>query len=205
MARWVAGFANAIQVDNASLPQLIGLDTLGASQVLRRLRDRSMLELHRAGSPSCYTLGPALQAGDRPDQGKLALDRGELAADRGELGPDRGGLPADRGGRELDRGGLLDPDLQQVLASLGARPRKEKLRQAICQLCSVQWHSVAWLAALLKFEPRNLSDRHLTPMLKDGLLERRFPDIPSYPDQAYRSMPSPDHAAAASPEQEDNA
>lgn len=64
------------QVDNASLRQLIGLDTLGASQVLRRLRDRSMLELHRAGSQSYYTLGPALLAGDRPDQGKLALDRG---------------------------------------------------------------------------------------------------------------------------------
>ena len=65
------------QVDNASMRQLMGLDTLGASQVLRRLRDRSMLELHRAGSQSYYTLGPALLAGDRPDQGKLALDRGE--------------------------------------------------------------------------------------------------------------------------------
>ncbi|MCS5693562.1 hypothetical protein NZK33_16465 [Cyanobium sp. FGCU-6] len=52
-----------IQVDNASLRQLIDLDTLGAGQVLRRLRDRSMLELHRAGSQSDYTLGPALLAG----------------------------------------------------------------------------------------------------------------------------------------------
>lgn len=185
------------QVDNASLRQLIGLDTLGASQVLRRLRDRSMLELHRAGSQSYYTLGSGL-LGDRTDQGTLALDRGELTADRG-------GLELDRGGLGPDRGGLLDPELQQVIASLGTRPRKEKLRQAICQLCSGQWRSVAWLAALLKFEPRNLSDRHLTPMLKDGLLERRFPDIPSHPEQAYRSMPSPVHEAAASPEQEDNA
>ena len=193
------------QVDNASLRQLIGLDTLAASQVLRRLRDRSMLELHRAGSQSYYTLGPALLAGDRPDQGKLALDRGELAADRGGFPADRGGFSPDRGGLEQDRGGLLDPDLQQVLASLGARPRKEKLRQAICQLCSDQWRSVAWLAALLKLQPRNLSDRHLTPMLKDGLLERRLPDIPSHPEQAYRSMPSPASAVGASLEQEDNA
>jgi ATP-dependent DNA helicase RecG len=136
------------QVDNASLRQLIGLYTLGASRVLGRLRDRSMLELHRAGAQSYYTLGQELLAGDRPDQGKLALDRGELAA---------------------DRGGLLDAELQQVLASLGTRPRKEKLRQAIARLCSDQWRSVAWLASLLKFEPRNLSGRHLTPMLKDGL------------------------------------
>ncbi|MEB3317915.1 MAG: ATP-binding protein, partial [Cyanobacteriota bacterium] len=157
------------QVDNASLRQLIGLDTLGASQVLRRLRDRTMLELHRAGSQSYYTLGPALLAGDRPDQGKLALDRGELAADRGGFPADRGGFSPDRGGLEPDRGGLTDPELQQVIAALGTRPRKEKLRQAIGQLCAGQWRSVAWLAALLRFEPRNLSDRHLTPMLKDGL------------------------------------
>ena len=193
------------QVDNASLRQLIGLDTLAASQVLRRLRDRSMLELHRAGSQSYYTLGPALLAGDRPDRGKLVLDRGELAADRGGFPADRGGFSPDRRGLELDRGGLTDPELQQVIAALGNRPRKEKLRQAIGQLCAGQWRSVAWLAALLRFEPRNLSDRHLTPMLKDGLLERRFPDIPSHPDQAYRAMPSPVHAAGVSLEQEESA
>jgi len=64
---------------------------------------------------------------------------------------------------------------------------------------------VAWLATTLKLQPRNLSDRHLTPMLKDGLLERRFPDIPSHPEQAYRSIDATAHAAAASLEQEDNA
>jgi len=39
------------QVDNASLRSLMGLDTLGASQILRRLRDQGLLELHPAGSP----------------------------------------------------------------------------------------------------------------------------------------------------------
>jgi ATP-dependent DNA helicase RecG len=87
----------------------------------------------------------------------------------------------------LDRGGA-DPALQQLLASLGTRPRKEKLRQVIGMLCSDQWRSVAWLAALLNRQPRNLSDRHLSPMVKDGLLERRFPDIPSHREQAYRSI-----------------
>ncbi len=180
------------QVDNASLRQLMGLDTLAASQVLRRLRDRSMLELHRAGAQSFYTLAPGLLADDRPGQGNLVLDRGELAADRGGIPADRGGIATDRGGMEPDRG-ELDPALAQVLASLGTRPRKEKLRQAICQLCSNQWRSVAWLAGILNLQPRNLSDRHLSPMVKDGLLERRFPDIPSHREQAYRipSAPNP--------------
>ncbi|MCP9832144.1 putative DNA binding domain-containing protein [Synechococcus sp. HJ21-Hayes] len=185
------------QVDNASLRQLMGLDTLAASQVLRRLRDRSMLELHRAGAQSFYTLDPGLLAGDRPGQGNLVLDRGELAADRGELPADRGELGADRGesgpiSSTVTVGDFLglDPALQQALASLGTRPRKEKLRQVIGQLCSDQWRTGAWLAGLLNRQPENLSDRHLSPMVKDGLLERRFPDIPNHPEQAYRS-PSP--------------
>lgn len=170
-----------IQVDNASLRHLMGLDTLGSSQILRRLRDRALLELHPAGSQSYYTLDPRLLAGDRPDQGQLALDRGELAVDRGEFEPDRGELPA-------DRGEFLDPALQQTLASLGARPRKEKLRQVLAQLCSYQWRTGAWLAQQLKLEPRNLADRHLGPMVKDETLERRFPGTPNHPEQAYRTI-----------------
>ena len=71
------------QVDNASLRSLMGLDTLGASQILRRLRDRGLLELHARGSQSYYTLALRLRLRD-------AADRGEQVPDRGELGPDRG-------------------------------------------------------------------------------------------------------------------
>jgi hypothetical protein len=148
---------------------------------VRRLRDRELLEPHPAGSQSCYTLGPGLLAGVRLDQGKLVFDRGGLEQDR--AGP--------------------DPALQQLFASLGSRPRKEKLRQAICQLCSDQWRSVAWLAEILNHKPRNLSDRHLSPMVKDGQLERRFPDIPSHRKQAYRSIPAPPPEIRANLEQEE--
>ncbi|MFM7641836.1 MAG: hypothetical protein ACKO45_09840 [Cyanobium sp.] len=33
----------------------------------------------------------------------------------------------------------------------------------------------------------NLSECHLVPMVKQGLLELRYPDIPTHPEQAYRS------------------
>jgi ATP-dependent DNA helicase RecG len=189
-----------LQVDNASLRQLMGLDTLAASQILRRLRDRELLELHPAGSQSYYTLGPGLLVGDRPGHGSLVLDRGELPVDRGELGPDRGELPTDRGELRADRGEFgpisttvtagdsfdLDPALHQALASLGTRPRKEKLRQVIGLLCSDQWRSGAWLAQFLSYKPGNLANRHLGPMVKEGMLERRFPEKPNHPEQAYR-------------------
>ncbi|MFZ9751969.1 MAG: hypothetical protein ACO3B3_00220 [Cyanobium sp.] len=146
------------QVNNASLRNLMGLDTLGASQVLRRLRDRGLLNLHPAGSQSYYTLEPRLQVAD-------AADRGELHADRGEL----------------------DPSLQEAITGLGARPRKERLRQVIGQLCAGHWRTAAWLADQLTIEAGNLSDRHLAPMVRHGTLERRYPETPTHPEQAYRT------------------
>jgi hypothetical protein len=36
-------------------------------------------------------------------------------------------------------------------------------------------------------EASNLSDRHLTPMVRAGTLERRFPQTPTHPEQAHRT------------------
>jgi ATP-dependent DNA helicase RecG len=58
------------QVDNARLSSLMGLDTLGASQILRRLRDRGFLELHARGSQSYYTLALRLLLRDAADRGE---------------------------------------------------------------------------------------------------------------------------------------
>ncbi|MEB3257024.1 MAG: hypothetical protein VKN83_01770 [Cyanobacteriota bacterium] len=57
-------------MDNASLRSLMGFDTLGASQILRRLRDRGLLELHSAGSQSFYTLAPRLRSAESADRGE---------------------------------------------------------------------------------------------------------------------------------------
>jgi ATP-dependent DNA helicase RecG len=169
------------QVDNASLRSLMGFDTLGASQILRRLRDRGLLELHPAGSQSFYTLAPRLRSAESADRGEQVLDRGELPSDRGELGPDRGELGADRGEQ-------LAPSLLEAIAGLGVRPRKEPLRQVIAQLCAGNWRTPAWLADQLKMEAGNLSERHLAPMVRDGTLERRYPESPTHPEQAYLTV-----------------
>jgi hypothetical protein len=128
----------------------------------------------------CSTLAPGLAPDDRGEGGGPQVDRGEPE-------PDRGDLPADRGELDPDRGELIDSGLRQAITSLGARPRKEKLRQVISQLCSGHWRTSAWLANQLNLDPGNLADRHLGPMVKAGTLERRFPDSPNHPEQAYRA------------------
>jgi hypothetical protein len=37
-------------------------------------------------------------------------------------------------------------------------------------------------------EAGNLSERHLAPMVKIGTLERRYPETPTHPEQAYLTV-----------------
>lgn len=170
------------QVDNARMRKVIGTDTLGASQLLRRLRDRGYLVLHSAGSASFYTL--AESDGRQLTLNGEATDRGEPDMDRGELDADKRELDADR--REL--AARIDGELLETIRNLGPRPRKEKLRPLVLRLLDGQWWSVRDLAAALgRKDLRRLVDSHLTPMFDEGLLERRYPHSPTDPRQAYRT------------------
>ncbi|TVQ93644.1 MAG: hypothetical protein EA400_02190 [Chromatiaceae bacterium] len=101
-------------------------------------------------------------------------------ADRGDLAPDRGERDADRG--------ELAPDILTAIGQLGARPRQERLRAVIATICARRdWTTPAELARWLNILPANLTDRHLSPMVKAGQLERRFPDTPTHAKQAYRN------------------
>ncbi|WP_420463867.1 ATP-binding protein [Candidatus Palauibacter sp.] len=188
------------RVDNAALRSVTGLDTLRASHLLRALRDRELLTLHARGGDSFYTLTPAVREhgseslrgadrGELPDGsgGAARADRGELPADRGELPADRGELPADRGELPADRG-ELPAGVRRAIGSLGPRPRKERLRAVIEAICAArEWTTSGDIARFLHFSQRNLSSRHLTPMVEDGRLVRRYPDNPTHPEQAYRA------------------
>jgi ATP-dependent DNA helicase RecG len=64
-------------VDNTACRDFSGLDTLQASNLLRRLRDRRLLEKQGAGSRAHYTLTSPLDAfASHPEQGELPLEGG---------------------------------------------------------------------------------------------------------------------------------
>ncbi|MDO9158143.1 MAG: hypothetical protein Q7U45_01695, partial [Burkholderiaceae bacterium] len=86
------------------------------------------------------------------------------------------------------------PHLSQELLSL-AEPARHKARlpgpemQAlVMRLCDARWLTSKDLAALLNRDAENLQSRILGGMVKKGLLELRFPDVPNRPDQAYRAV-----------------
>ena len=187
------------QIDNARLRALSGLDTLNASYLLRGLRDRDLLELHSHGPNSYYTLTSVLtsQVGeyrakgeefDR-DTGMLGSDTGMLGSDTGMLGSDTGMLGSDTGMLGSDTG-MLPDDIQAAIDQLSQRPRRENLRPVIRAICNQgRWVTAATLADYLGFQKKNLLG-HLGEMVQSKELERRFPEKPKHPHQAYRAVVS---------------
>ena len=81
-------------VDNTACRDFSGLDTLQASSLLRRLRDRGLLEKQGAGSRTHYTLtSPRDALASHPGQGELPLAGGNRVIEGGKQLPQGGKRP----------------------------------------------------------------------------------------------------------------
>lgn len=186
------------RLDNARLRAISGLDTLGASALLRRLRDRELLALHAAGPNSYYELGPKAQL-PVDAQGLEAGAQGLLAKDTQGSRPDTQGFDPDAQGLEPGTQGsapdvtsliaTLPDDLRLELTRLGPKPAAPRLRKVLLDLCALRWWTPRELVAVLGLkDAANLSRKHLWPLVTEGKLERRHPDNPAHPQQAYRAI-----------------
>ncbi len=171
-------------VDNTACRDFSGLDTLQASSLLRRLRDRGLLEKQGAGSRTHYTLASPRDEIDRQ------LERGEL--------PLEGGNRIVEGGKQSPQSGKRSlPDLPPGLAARLPRPEQRismaRLRQIIRDLC--RWRPLRGeeLAALLHKDLKYLRNKHLTRMVRAGELAFLYPESPNHALQAYL-LPGRDEA-----------
>lgn len=77
--------------------------------------------------------------------------------------------------------------LQAGINALRPKTRKNVLWPLIVDIVKERGSTTsADLALLLGVEPRNLTRRHLNPLVKNGVLVRLYPDRPRHPAQAYR-------------------
>lgn len=181
-------FRNGV-VDNARLRPIAGLDTLGASRILRGLRDRGLLVHRGAAAGSYYELSerfrrstPRLGGDSQPSE--APTNRGDLPADGGELDSAKRDRAADGGELDLN-GGELDSEQMRLIATLGRKPRKEKLRTVLLTLLAGRWWTTRELAELLRRDAASLVEDHLGPMTRDGQLRRLHAET-NHPEQAYR-------------------
>ena len=112
-----------------------------------------------------------------------------VAGDSPQVGEDSRHLEGDSRHLEGD-----SPHLPPELLSLAeSARRKAKLPMAemqtlVLKLCDTRWLTTRDLAEVLRRDPENLQRRILTGLVRQGLLELRYPGVPNRPDQAYRSV-----------------
>jgi ATP-dependent DNA helicase RecG len=80
--------------------------------------------------------------------------------------------------------------LQEIAAPIRAKGRisKELVEQVILELCSEHYLQLRTLGDLLARAPNSVRNHYVNPMLKKGLLAARYPNEPTHPQQAYRTL-----------------
>ncbi len=101
-------------------------------------------------------------------------------------------------GDEVPRSGeVVDPAVDERLLVIAEPVRSTRrinvavTRRVVLELCRDRFLSLRQLSQLLARGPESLRDDFITPLVRDGLLELRFPDQRSRRDQAYRTAPRP--------------
>lgn len=104
-----------------------------------------------------------------------------------------GSLPVNGGSPPANGGSPPEEDLSLLAIAAPAREKarlpQDQMRQIILCLCQGRYLTAAQLAKLLSRNPMKLRDRYLSPLCGEGRLERRFPQEPNRPDQAYTTNP----------------
>ena len=155
-------------VTNARMQEITGEHSKDITGVLQTLVRDGLLTQQNQRRWASYRM-----AGDSP---QLDEDSPHLAANSPHLPPE-----------------LLS--LAEPARSKGKLPTAE-MQALVVRLCDGRWLTSKDLAALLNRNAENLQGRILGGMVKKGLLESRFPDVPNRPDQAYRAV----HGVAAAGE-----
>lgn len=157
------------RVDNARMRQIAGLDTLGASRLLRTLRNRGLLVLHAAGANSYFELHAKYQTEALPNEGSSH--------------PNEGSSPPNEGSSGVV---VPTPEDARLASTVGQRCKPEALRAVLEALMQARWWTPLQLSLLLRRTPEVLVSRYLGPMTREGRLRRLHPQ-PNHPGQAYHT------------------
>ena len=192
------------RITNSDYRDLNRVDTLTASQRLAHLRGLRLVEQVPRGPATYYVPGERLEPLAEEGKGDLCT---RLSTQSGGLSQESGGLSREsevlsreseslsRESESLSRESLLaelPKSLRRQLDTLGQRSRDTgRFESVILALCSLRPWPLRELAMATKRNPAYLQHRYLTPMVRKGQLQRKFPNEPNRPDQAYITTEEP--------------
>lgn len=170
-------------IDNAMYRELNRVDTIAASQALRRLRDAGLLEQKGRGSATYYEPTAWLLAEEAAAPASEALSS-ELEV----LSSNLAALPSNLETLSSNpTWQALPMELQELVATLGQRASPDKVREALIALCRHRVWQASELAGLFGRNADYLGTQYLRPLVNAGVLSYTRPDQPNHPHQAYRA------------------
>ncbi|MCG5534889.1 ATP-binding protein [Ectothiorhodospira mobilis] len=188
------------QVTNRRLQEMLTLHRVDITQMLSGLVEKGMLVPHGRSRGAYYTLPlmaptglkveavPSPRNGEQHQAGSLHSDTSSPHSDTSSLHYAEPGHPV---WEELvqqcgvDTAASLRAETAHVR---GHRPSGEEIRRVLKVLCQGRYLSLAQLAYLMGRNPEGLRTRYLTPMVREGQLQLRYPNVPNHSRQGYRTV-----------------
>ena len=187
-------------INNGTYRELTKVDTLTASQSLRRLRDAGLLAQKGRGSATYYVPTERLLVSglssnpealsSEPEGLSTKLDGLSTKTDALSTNPE--GLSAmlanEQDAQRKDLLNELPGALAAKIGAIGQRHPPGEVCDAIVEVCRLRDWRAEELATLLQRHSRYVRNNYLRPLMRDGRLAMTNPNEPSDPQQAYRTV-----------------
>jgi ATP-dependent DNA helicase RecG len=191
-------------INNGTYRELTKVDTLTASQALRRLRDAGLLAQKGRGSATYYVpTDRLLDKGLSSNPEVLSSESDGVSSNPPALTGNPEPLssnPADKYDEAL-RSQMLDGISGTLAAKVGAvgkRHPPHEVQDVVVALCQVRAWSADELSTVLRRNPEVVRQNYLRPLMREGRLEMTNPREPNDPQQAYRAVRLPTESSADS-------
>ncbi len=174
-------------IDNAAFRSInSGIDMLKASGHLRKMRDLNLLEQRPQGSATYYIPGSRLINTLEENERQRSLFTVEIQP------VDKTTNPGDKTTNPVDN--VLYTELKQSnpklaleIENVGKRGTLEEIEILILRLCNWKTLKSIEIASLVGRNQDHIKTAYLRRMIRDELLEYKFPENPSHKKQAYRT------------------
>lgn len=185
-------------IDNATYRELNKVDTLSASQALRRLRDAGLLTQKGRGSATHYLPTEQLTVGLNlsSNAGALIGKSDALISNPDALISKPDSLLSNppeaksslKESRRCELLNALPVELAAKICTIGQRHPPEEIRVLVVALCRLREWRTEELSVLLNRLPETVRQHYIRPLMRDGLLTMTNPLEPNNPQQAYRAV-----------------
>jgi ATP-dependent DNA helicase RecG len=181
-------------LNNGTYRELTKVDTLTASQSLRRLRDAGLLAQKGRGSATYYVPTESfVDKGLSSNPPPLSSELEGLSSNPPALSSNLEPLPSNPPGKfdEVLRSQLLDGisgTLAAKVGALGQRHPPQEVRDVVVALCQVRDWRADELSTVLRRNPEVVRQNYLRPLMREGRLTMTNPQEPNDPQQAYRAV-----------------